>query len=393
MANADDFRPGDRTPDDPQFLQKKIDELTQKIAAKEKEIGEKDRLLEAYWNTIQSMRIVNRIKRLVPSWKFKRNIATGNFKRANANTFLKRKKGIKICIKIPVYNWKVADTWGDYYFSLGIRKQLIKLGYDVIIQTLDEWYNGKDSDCQVVLVLRGLSKYEPRSKALHLMWNISHPMKVTVDEYNSYDHVFIASQLWTEEIRSSIGNKVSCLLQCTDPQLFKRPLFPVTSEILFIGNSKGIFRPVIKNLLPTDFDLKIYGHDWENIIDSKYLKGKFIAHNKLYRYYGGAKILLNDHWDDMRRYGFISNRIFDALACGAFIISDHVEGMDEILNDSLVTYVSSDDLKEKVNFYLKNSNERKKNSKKGHMLIVQNHTFELRAREIDRVIGESLNKK
>ena len=42
----------------------------------------------------------------------------------------------------------------------------------------------------------------------------------------------------------------------------------------------------------------------------------------LNRYYSSAKIVLNDHWPDMRAHGFLSNRLYDALACGAFVISD-----------------------------------------------------------------------
>ncbi len=386
MTQADDFRPGDQIHNDPRSLQEEIHQLTRKLATKEQEIQEKDRQLEAYWNTIQSMRIVNRLKRLIRPWPHNPDPSISNFKRANAPSLKWKKNGLRICIKIPVYNWKVADTWGDFYFALGFKKQLAKFGYDVIIQTLDEWYNGQDSDCQVILVLRGLSKYEPRSKALHLMWNISHPDKVTTEEYNSYDHVFIASKIWADEIRSRIGNKVSCLLQCTDPHVFKSPFFPIKSEVLFIGNSKGIFRPIIKDILPTDFDLHVYGHDWENILDRRYLKGSFIPHNKLYRYYGGAKILLNDHWDDMRKCGFISNRVFDALACGAFVISDHVEGIDEIFKDSLITYTSPNDLKEKARSYLERDHDRVKISSKNEKVVKSRHTFNARAIEVDRII-------
>ena len=38
--------------------------------------------------------------------------------------------------------------------------------------------------------------------------------------------------------------------------------------------------------------------------------------------------MLADHWDDMREHGFISNRIYDALACGAVVVSDDVAGLD-----------------------------------------------------------------
>jgi spore maturation protein CgeB len=41
-------------------------------------------------------------------------------------------------------------------------------------------------------------------------------------------------------------------------------------------------------------------------------------------------VVLNDHWEDMRREGFISNRVFDALACGASVVSDRVSGIEDL---------------------------------------------------------------
>jgi spore maturation protein CgeB len=120
---------------------------------------------------------------------------------------------------------------------------------------------------------------------------------------------------------------VEALIQCTDPELF----YPDFSEeyeheLLFVGNSRKVYRKIIKDLIPTDKDLAVYGTNWEKFIDKRYIKGQHIPHTELRKAYSSCKILLNDHWDDMREKGFISNRIFDGLASGALIISDQVEG-------------------------------------------------------------------
>ena len=62
------------------------------------------------------------------------------------------------------------------------------------------------------------------------------------------------------------------------------------------------------------------------LVDPRFVKGEGIPNHELARYYSSAAIVLNDHWDDMRAEGFISNRLYDALACGAFVISDHLDG-------------------------------------------------------------------
>ncbi len=49
-------------------------------------------------------------------------------------------------------------------------------------------------------------------------------------------------------------------------------------------------------------------------------------------------IVLCDHWPDMRAAGFRSNRLYDALACGALVVCDRVAGLDGSLGDAVLTY-------------------------------------------------------
>ncbi len=55
-------------------------------------------------------------------------------------------------------------------------------------------------------------------------------------------------------------------------------------------------------------------------------------------------MVLNDHWEDMRTSGFISNRLFDAAASGARVITDAVEGLPATFGDSVQVYRSQEDL-------------------------------------------------
>ena len=46
--------------------------------------------------------------------------------------------------------------------------------------------------------------------------------------------------------------------------------------------------------------------------------------------YSSAGVVLNDHWGTMRPWGFVSNRLFDVLACGTPVISDPMPGIEEL---------------------------------------------------------------
>ena len=102
--------------------------------------------------------------------------------------------------------------------------------------------------------------------------------------------------------------------------------------------------------------------------------------------YHDAKILLNDHWDDMKEYGIISNRIFDALAVGAFVISDEVPGLEELFHGAVVTYRDKADLAEKIDYYLEHETERKEKATIGQELVQNQHTFDNRVNKMIQVL-------
>ncbi|BDZ69406.1 glycosyltransferase family protein [Methanobacterium ferruginis] len=293
----------------------------------------------------------------------------------------------KIAIKIPAPDWERVQEWGDYHLALSLKKEMERKDCAVKLQVLEEW--DEDSYYDVVLVLRGLSKYKPQKQHFNVMWNISHPEKVNLDEYNQYDHVFIASKYWAQKISGLVDVPVDSLLQCTDPELFYSDYSDEYEyDLLFVGNSRKVFRKIIKDLLPTNYDLAVYGKDWEEFIDPKYIKGEFIPNSKLRKAYSSCKILLNDHWDDMREKGFISNRLFDGFACGAFIISDKVKGGDEIFGDGLVTYEDGDELKSLIEYYLDNEDKRMKKVKINEKYFTDQYNCQNRTEKILTIINQ-----
>jgi spore maturation protein CgeB len=46
----------------------------------------------------------------------------------------------------------------------------------------------------------------------------------------------------------------------------------------------------------------------------------------------------------MAAEGFVANRLFDAVACGARVISDEVDGLDELFSSAVQVYRTVEDL-------------------------------------------------
>lgn len=286
---------------------------------------------------------------------------------------------VTIAIKSP--HPEGTFYWGDLFFAEALNKSFSKLGFNVIIQEREHWYDEKDID--IAFVLRGLVDYQPDYSNINIMWNISHPELISNEEYEKYDYVFISSVKYANKIKNEVNTNVDSLLQCTDSEVF----FPevdeeINDEILFVGVTRGIYRDIIKDVLKTGNNVSIYGMGWEKYVDEKYIKGQFIPNDELHKYYSSCKILLNDHWEDMREEDFPSNRLFDALACGTFVISDKIPSADTLFEGSIVTYNGVDDLNEKIDYYLNHEDERVQIAEKGRKIVLENHTFDNRVCKI-----------
>lgn len=277
--------------------------------------------------------------------------------------------------------------WGDQHFAEAMKKQFERNGYRVCIRSKNHWYDR--SNAKYIVVLRGTKPYYPsvKEERKYIMWNISHPEDVTIEEYNMYDYVFFASVRMHKDLQGKIAPKSSVLLQCVDEEVMTcSDSIEKQYELLFVGNSRHVFRQILKDLLPTEHKLSVYGRHWDEFPVKDYVVGEYIENNKVGQAYHDAQILLNDHWDDMREYGIISNRIFDALAVGAFVISDDIPEIQSLFEGNVVTYSTREDLKEKIDYYLKHPEERQQKAKRGQEIVLKAHTFAHRIKNMQEII-------
>jgi O-antigen biosynthesis protein len=198
----------------------------------------------------------------------------------------------------------------------------------------DQWRNQTEAD-DVVIHLRGLYPYVPREGQLNVLWNISHPDLVTAAECDAFDLIATPSGRRAERLARRTSRPVLLLEQATDPTVFFPQDDPAHErELVLVGNSRGIMRPILRDLLPTGLDLAVWGEQWERFIPASHIAGLHLSNEQVRLAYSSAAIVLNDHWDDMRAEGIVSNRIYDGLACGALVLSDHMPELAERFGDS-----------------------------------------------------------
>jgi GT2 family glycosyltransferase/spore maturation protein CgeB len=252
----------------------------------------------------------------------------------------------RISIKVPVPTAKEKEWWGDWHFAKSLKRVLKAQGHPVRIDLLNDWTKPSTAD-DVVIVLRGLSEYTPDPTQINLLWILSHPEEISVAECSHFDHVFSASSKHAAHLKS-LGVAASTLMQCTDPELMKpAPADPAKRlNHLFVGNSRGQFRRIVSDLVANGVDLSIFGREWDGFVPDHMVQGELIDNEMLHEYYGNAGVVYNDHWPDMATWGFLSNRLFDAAACGAYIVSDKVDGLAEVFEGQIATYETLPELAE-----------------------------------------------
>ena len=293
-------------------------------------------------------------------------------------TVQKRERPTTLAIKISAPNIRVAHEWGDYHFAQHLVAALQRRGWVARVDCQDEWTRGGDD---VTLTLRGRHRYTVVPDTINLMWQISHPDRMQHEETLDYNHIFVASDIHARALALATPTPVSSLHQATAPAVFHPPKTPISlgDTVLFVGNSRSEYRAFVRWCVESDIDVAVFGSLWDELIPKKHIRGTYISNDDVHRWYGSCGILLNDHWDTMRDNGFLSNRLFDGSASGAFLITDPVRGLAEIFGDSIETANDAAELSEKIKYFLAHPEERAKRVAKARQIVLGSHTFDHRA--------------
>lgn len=127
----------------------------------------------------------------------------------------------------------------------------------------------------------------------------------------------------------------------------------------------------------------------KNLLDDYYLdkykksyKGFLETEQDLARVYSNSKIILNVTMD--QGLNSMNYRVFEALVCGGFLLTDYKKDTEFYFKNEkdLVFYKNASNLIYLIEKYLSNKHLRVAISSNGKSNVLQNHTFEQRAKSI-----------
>jgi hypothetical protein len=290
-----------------------------------------------------------------------------------------------IAIHIGPATMEVGMRWGDVPFARAVQAAFEGRGWAATVHAQDGWDDEAAQRADVSLHLFGVAVPPVRPGQVSLLWVISHPDRVTARLCEAYDVVFVASDPFREALADRIATPVVGLHQATDPDRFFPEPGGEPHELLFVGNSRRRRRAILDAVAATGHDLAVYGSNWTpDLLDPRYLRGAWIPNDELHRSYSSAGIVLSDHWPDMRDEGFISNRVYDALASGGFVLSDRVPGMDQEFDGAVATYEPGDDLGSTIDRLLADPEARRAAAERGRAAVLARHTF---GHRVDAIIA------
>ncbi|HSA06433.1 MAG TPA: glycosyltransferase [Candidatus Gastranaerophilales bacterium] len=132
-----------------------------------------------------------------------------------------------------------------------------------------------------------------------------------------------------------------------------------------------------------DVGVKVWGApEWEKHISGRNKYMGLAEMNEAAEIFGKSKIVLHQH--PVQVANCAHERIINACATGAFVVSDNIPVINEQFKDNILYFnpLNAEELCDNVNFYLKNDDLRQEKALAAREITINNHTWSHRAKEI-----------
>jgi len=126
-----------------------------------------------------------------------------------------------------------------------------------------------------------------------------------------------------------------------------------------------------------EFRPTIYGDQhWQKLLGPSFqVRPSLHYYKELPLFYNASLISLNA--TNFQMFEAVNQRVFDAPACGGFLITDRQQVLDELfeVGTEMISYHHRDEIQELVRFYLRNEKVRETVSKRGRERVLKEHTY------------------
>ena len=189
-----------------------------------------------------------------------------------------------------------------------------------------------------------------------------------------FDHVFVRTPQCISQIVSKgwmSEDKLSVLLSGYDALTHRKIECEKDIDIVFVGSMLPRRKMILEHLRKR-FPVEVAG----------------VFGGEMSKVFNRAKIVLNLHAEE---YLDTETRIYEALGCGAFVLTEKLSGESPFISGQhLVETSDLADLEQKISYYLTHDQERMRIACQGHQYVVHSHSYQERARQIADVMARFL---
>lgn len=298
----------------------------------------------------------------------------------------------KLGYEINVFNYRKfqlhRSSYTNDYMNKLLLKKALKLNPDMMFVGKGEKIN------------TGIIEKISNSGIKTVNWYLDDPFG-TINKENKitnlseYDYSLLFDSYYVDKVKESGQPNAYYLPIGVDPQLHKE-IVPIKKRkhkysVSFVGSHCKSRETFLENI--SDYPLDIWGYRFQKIskklsIHKKvhrkiYHANKYMSHmNKTCEIFNLSKINLNIHHPHTKES--VNLRAFEIPATKSFQLSDYFKDMKNMfkLKKEIICYEDEKDLRELLDYYLENEEERNKISIAGYKRVIKDHTFIHRFKEM-----------
>lgn len=273
---------------------------------------------------------------------------------------------------------------GDLYVGLGLAKYLRRLGWGITLWPTERWTEETPAgyDTAIVMIetfVPGLIHPDTRAIAWVRNWTERWARLPYLD---AFAQLWCSSDASAERLREVYDGPVEVVPLATDHELFAPADVEREAAVVTTANFWGVNRGLTEalSILAKREKVTWFGKNARFLEIPEEIEHRHtIDYFSLPWVYSAWQFVIDDVIEAASVYGTLNSRLFDALACGAIVVTNTRNGLDELGLEDVPTYDSPQSLADRIEQLRSEPEELNRRAAALQEVVLRRHTYAVRA--------------